>query len=77
MLAISSSFRGAMMTPQAAARRPLRTFHSVSAARAVVSPPFSSSQQISTTELGYKSCPRLRELTPRGQKEPGGGIHAT
>ena len=29
------------------------------------------------TELGYKVGPRLRELAPRGQREPGGGIHAT
>ena len=30
-----------------------------------------------STEMGYKVGLRLRELTPRGQKEPGGGIHAT
>ena len=29
------------------------------------------------TELGYKVGPRLRELVPHGQREPGGGIHAT
>ena len=29
------------------------------------------------TELGYKVGPRLRELAPHGQREPGGGIHAT
>ena len=28
-------------------------------------------------KLGYKVGPRLRELAPRGQREPGGGIHAT
>ena len=30
-----------------------------------------------STELGYEVGPRLRELTPNGQREPGGGIHAT
>ena len=29
------------------------------------------------TELGYEVGPRLRDLAPRGQREPGGGIHAT
>ena len=29
------------------------------------------------TELGYKMGLRLCELTPRGQREPGGGNHAT
>ena len=29
------------------------------------------------TEMGYKVDPRLSELAPRGQKEAGGGIHAT
>ena len=28
------------------------------------------------TELCYKLGHRLRELAPRGQREPGGGIHA-
>ena len=32
---------------------------------------------ISVTELGYEVGPRLRVLAPRGQREPGGGIHAT
>ena len=27
--------------------------------------------------IGYKLGPRLRELAPRGQREPGGGIHPT
>ena len=31
----------------------------------------------SPTGIGYKVGPRLRELAPRGQREPGGGIHAT
>ena len=30
-----------------------------------------------STEMGYEVGPRLRELAPRGQREPGGGIHAT
>ena len=29
------------------------------------------------TELGYEVGPRLCELAPRGQREPGGRIHAT
>ena len=29
------------------------------------------------TELGKRVVPRLRELALRGQREPGGGIHAT
>ena len=29
------------------------------------------------TGLGKRVVPRLRELAPRGQREPGGGIHAT
>ena len=28
------------------------------------------------TELGYKVYPRLRELSSRGQREPGGGTQA-
>ena len=28
-------------------------------------------------ELGYKMCPRLRELASRSQRESGSGIHAT
>ena len=31
----------------------------------------------SCTELGYKVVPRLRELAPRGKRDPGYGIHAT
>ena len=31
----------------------------------------------SFTDLRYKFGPRLRELEPRGQRESGGGIHAT
>ena len=30
-----------------------------------------------STELGKRVDPRLREIVPRGQREPGGGIHAT
>ena len=29
------------------------------------------------TGLGKRVVPRLRELAPRGQRESGGGIHAT
>ena len=29
------------------------------------------------TGMGKKVVPRLRELAPRGQRESGGGIHAT
>ena len=29
------------------------------------------------TGLGERAGPRLRELAPRGQRESGGGIHAT
>ena len=29
------------------------------------------------TELGYKVDPRFGELSPSGQRETGGGIHAT
>ena len=30
-----------------------------------------------STELGYEVGPRLRELAPLGQREPGGGSHTT
>ena len=29
------------------------------------------------TDMQEKMIARLRELAPRGQREPGGGIHAT
>ena len=32
---------------------------------------------LNTTELGYKVGPRLRELAPCGQREPGRGNHET
>ena len=32
---------------------------------------------LTCTELDYKKDPRLREIAPRGQREPGGRIHKT
>ena len=36
-----------------------------------------ASDVVSSTGLGKRVVPRLRELVPRGQRESGGGIHAT
>ena len=38
---------------------------------------FQLSSQHSNTEVGCRVSPRLRELSPRGQREPGCGYRAT